>query len=401
MAHSVPAPVSIRTLDAFEAIRPFFQFISGPVWVKLAGGDPTLCDFVFGNPHEMPLAGFTAALQQWIVPQNQEWHAYKNNERHAQEVIAAALREQRGLPYEEDDIFVTNGAFAALAVTLNTLIDPGDEVIFVSPPWFFYEAQIVAAGGKAVRVRIDPTTFDLDVDAIQAAISPRTRAIIVNSPHNPTGKIYPAATLSALAALLSQASATQGRTIYLLSDEAYSRIIFDGNSYPSPSTFYPNSFLIYTYGKTLLTPGERLGYIALSPQMAERETVRRALFTTQFTIGYAFANALLQHAIADLDKLSIDIAHLQAKRDRLVRELRAIGYSVHLPEGTFYLLVKTPLPDDDAFMQLLSEQNILVLPGYVAEMPGYFRLSLTANDEMITRSLPGFAAAFARARAAV
>jgi aspartate aminotransferase len=379
----------------------FYRFASGPMAEKMGSGDPEICDFLFGNPHEMPLSGFTSALQRWGVPQNQEWHAYKMNERASQEIVAATLRSLRGLPYEEDDIFLTNGAFAALAVTLNAIVDTDDEVIFISPPWFFYEAMIVAARGKAVRVKMDAESFDLDIAAIQAAITPRTRAIIINSPHNPTGRIYPAETLTALARVLSEASQSQGQPIYLLSDEAYSRIIFDGRSYPSPATFYPNSFLIYTYGKTLLTPGERLGYIALSPQMANREAIRIALFTTQFAMGFAFPNALLQHALGDLEKLSIDIPHLQVKRDWMVGALREMGYSVHTPEGTFYLFVKSPLPDDEAFAELLSQYKVLVLPGIIAEAPGYFRISLTANDEMIQRSLPGFAAAIERAHARV
>ena len=394
-------PVSKRSLEVMGTIAPLYRFISGPLWDKISGSDAERCDFVFGNPHEMPLAGFTAALQRWLVPQNQEWHAYKNNERAAQEVVAATLRSVRGLPFEEDDIFLTNGAFAAIAVTLSAIVDPGDEVIFISPPWFFYEAMIVSAGGKAVRVKINPSNLDLDLDAIKAAITPRTRAIIVNSPHNPTGKIYPVETLTALARILSEASQANGQTIYLLSDEAYSRIIFDGTIFPSPVAFYPNSFLIYTYGKTLLTPGERLGYIALSPQMAERETLRTAILTAQFATGYAFPNALLQHSIGDLEKLSIDVEHLQVKRDWMVGALREMGYSVHTPEGTFYLLVKSPLPDDDAFVELLTDYDILVLPGNIAEMPGYFRISLTANDDMIRRALPGFAAAIERASASV
>ncbi len=393
-------PVSTRSHEIFNTMAPFFRFVSDSVWARRSG-DPSLCDFVFGNPHEMPLAGFTAALQRRLVPQNQEWHAYKLNEESSQRTIAAALREQRGVAYEPDDIFLTNGAFAALTVTLNAIVNPGDEVIFISPPWFFYEALIVGAGGKPVRVYVDAETFDLDIGAIQSAITPQTRAIIVNSPHNPTGKIYPPETLTALATLLTEASNANGRTIYLLSDEAYCRILFDGRSYPSPTTFYPNSFLIYTYGKTLLTPGERLGYIALSPEMAEGEALRLALFVTQFATGYAFPNALLQHAIGDLNKLSIDIAHLQEKRDWMVSALREMGYSVHTPEGTFYLLVKSPLADDSAFADLLAEYDILCLPGYVAEIPGYFRLSLTANDDMIKRALPGFAATLERARSLV
>ena len=391
-------PVSTRSLAVLETITTFYRFMSGPLSEKTATANAELCDFVFSNPHEMPLAGFTAALQREIVPRNKDWHAYKLNERASQEVVAATLRQLRGLPFEEDDIFLTNGAFAALAVTLNCIVDAGDEVIFISPPWFFYEAMIVGAGGKAVRVKIDAETFDLDINAIRAAITPRTRAIIINSPHNPTGKIYPAATLTALANVLSEASNASGKTIYLLSDEAYSRIIFDDNAYPSPVTFYPNTFLIYTYGKTLLTPGERVGYIALSPHMADRETVRVALFGTQFVTGFAFPNSILQHALGELEKLSIDVPHIQEKRDWMVGALRDMGYSVHLPEGTFYLVVKSPLPDDYAFAELLAEYNILVLPGVIAELPGYFRISLTANDEMIARSLPGFAAAIERVR---
>jgi aspartate aminotransferase len=307
------------------------------------------------------------------------------------------LRERRGLAFEADDILLTNGAFAALAVVLGTIINPGDEVIFLSPPWFFYEALIAAAGAQPVRVKIDPTTFDLDLDAIAAAIGPRTRAIIVNSPHNPTGKLYSAATLERLASLLSEASARIGHPIYLLSDEAYSRIVFDGRVYHSPTAFYSNTFLVYTYGKTLLTPGQRLGYVALPPTMPDREQLRTALFVSQLLTGFAFPNALLQHALGDLEQLSIDIPHLQRKRDLLVGALREIGYEVHIPEGTFYLLPRSPLPDDLAFIELLAEQNIFCLPGTVVELPGYIRISLTANDAMIERSLPGFAAALQKA----
>ncbi|HET9496395.1 MAG TPA: aminotransferase class I/II-fold pyridoxal phosphate-dependent enzyme, partial [Chloroflexia bacterium] len=273
----------------------------------------------------------------------------------------------------------------------------GDEVIYISPPWFFYEALILTYGARPVRVKIDPATFDLDLDAIAAAITERTRAIIVNSPNNPTGKIYPPETLSRLGALLTEASKRNGRRIYLLSDEAYSRIVFDGREYPSPTAFYPDSFLLYTYGKTLLTPGQRLGYIALPPTMTGREVLRNAIFAAQAMTGFAFPNALLQHAIGDLEKLSIDVGHLQQKRDRMVGALRDMGYSLHVPEGTFYLLVRSPIEDDWAFTTMLAERDVLCLPGTVVEEPGYFRISLTAGDEMIERSLPHFAAAMSEA----
>lgn len=368
------------------------NFMTKSVYARRAD-TPDVCDFVFGNPHEQPLRGFTTALHTWSIPQNKDWYAYKTNEPASQALIAQTLRQQRGMPFEADDILLTNGAFAALSVTLTAVTDPGDEVIFISPPWFFYEMLIGAVGATPVRVQCDLQTFDLDLAAIEAAITARTRAIIVNSPNNPTGKIYPPETLHRLADLLAMASERNGRAIYLLSDEAYSRIVFDGRACHSPTSMYANSFLLYTYGKTLLTPGQRLGYIALSPAMPNRPAWRDALFAAQITTGFAFPNALLQHALPDIEGLSIDVAHLQRKRDWLYTTLRELGYALHKPEGTFYLLVKSPLADDQAFIEILADHNILCLPGTVVELPGYFRVSLTANDAMIERALPGFAAA--------
>jgi len=385
-------PFSQRAANVMAAAAPIFRFaVESPIVQKR--GQPGICDFLFGDPHDLPTPAFAEALARWSVPQNKDWFAYKMSEPTAQKIVADTLRELRGLPFDPDDIFMTNGAFAALAVSIGALADPGDEIIFISPPWFFYEAMIVSHGVRPVRVKANPPAFDLDLDAIAAAITERTRAIIVNSPNNPTGRVYPPQTLVALARLLTEVSERIGRTIYLLSDESYSRIVFDGRDYPSPTAYYPNTFLLYTYGKTLLTPGQRIGYIALPPTMPHREDLRPALTASQLVTGYAFPNALLQHALPDLEKLSIDIEHLQEKRDRLLGALREMGYSVHMPEGTFYLLPRSPLADDWAFADLLAEHNVLVMPGSVVELPGHFRVSLTANDEMIERALPGFKAA--------
>ena len=364
--------------------------------------EPGIADFTLGNPHEMPLPTITEALQRWSVPQNKDWFAYKHSEPASQAIIAASLRERRGVAFDPEDIAMTNGAFAGLSVAMLAVTDPGDEVIYLSPPWFFYEPMIIAAGCMPVRVTLPPPNFDLDPEAVAGAITPRTRAIIVNSPHNPSGRIYPQAALTDLARVLTDASARHGRPIYLLSDEAYCRIVYEGRSYPSPTAFYPWSILIYTYGKTLLMPGQRLGYLALPPEMplAAREQLRGVLMIAQFITGHAFPNALLQHALADLDTLSIDVDHLQRKRDRMVAALHAAGYEVNAPEGTFYLLVRSPLDDDVAFTELLAQRDVFVLPGATAECPGYFRISLTANDEMIDRALPVFAAAMKDATAA-
>jgi len=361
-------------------------------------GDPRVSDFVLGNPHELALPAFVQALQSAVVPRDKNWFAYTMTDPGAARVVAASLRERVGLEVDTDDVFMTNGAFTGIAVALQTIVDPGDEVIFQSPPWFFHEPLIAWAGATPVRVKVDPRDFDLDLGAIESAITGRTRAIVVNSPHNPTGRIYPPTTLERLAQILRAASARHGRTIYLLSDEAYRRIVFDGRAFPSPARFYPSTFVIYTYGKQLLTPGQRLGYIALPATMPDRQEFRRMIPFTTILTGWGFPNALLQHALPDLEKTSIDIAHLQRKRDRFVGELRRIGYEVHVPEGTFYLTPRSPMSDDVAFSDLLAVRDVFVLPGALTEMPGYFRISLTASDDMIDRSLAGFAAALAEAK---
>src|SRR5690606_7396470 len=189
---------------------------------------PELANFAFGNPQEKALPDYVAALQRATVPQDKDWFAYTLSNPVAQETVRASLREWRGMDFAPEDILMTTGAFAGLYVSLWTLAGPGDEGIFISPPRFFSEAQITAVGAQPVRVKVTPLTFDLDLNAIADAITPRTRAIIINSPHNPTGRIYPPETLRALADLLTEASARQGRPIYLLSDEAYSRIVYDG-----------------------------------------------------------------------------------------------------------------------------------------------------------------------------
>jgi aspartate aminotransferase len=385
---------SRRVAAAGASLAPLIEFTSSSTWARRRGV-PGIADLTFGNPHEMPLPGYVAALQQWSTPLNKDWFAYKMSERDAQDVVAESLRRRYGVPFEADDVALTNGGFAALAVGLKLVVDPGDEVIYNLPPWFCYEALILDAGGAPVKVGIDMQTFDLDLEAIAAAITPRTRVVILNTPHNPTGKIYPPGTLERLAMLLDEASARNGRTIYVLSDEPYARIVFDNRQPHSPAAYYPDTLVAYSYGKVLLTPGQRIGYLAVAPGATERQQLRDGLIPAQIAAGWAFPNALLQHAIADLERLSIDIGHLQRKRDRMVQGLRDIGYQVHVPQGTFYLTPRSPIADDARFTELLAEQDVFVLPGRTFEMPGFFRISLTANDEMIERSLSGFADAWA------
>lgn len=321
------------------------------------------------------------------------------NEEPSRRSIAAAIGPRLGVAFAPEDICVTNGGFGAIASALRAVSGPGDEVIFISPPWFFYEPLIIAMGADAVRVRLQPPAFDLDPEAIAAAITPRTVAVLINTPHNPTGRVYPPEQLRALAAALTEASQRHGRPIHLLSDEPYYRIVFDDRRFTSPAAFYPATLVLYSYGKTLLSPGMRMGYIALAPGMPGASQLRESLFLAQVMTGWAFANADLQYALPQIEHLSIDVAALQRRRDRVIPALQAMGYQTTPPEGTFYAMVKSPLEDDREFTGILRRHGVLVLPGAVVEVPGWFRISLTANDQMVERGLPGFERALAEVTA--
>ena len=384
---------TINRIMTFE--DSLIRFFTESAWSTMDPTDPERADFVAGNPQELVQPAFVESIQRWAVPQDEHWYAYKFNEPYAQEAAASGLRDRRGILFEAADIFLTDGAFAALLLCIRTVADPGDEVLFLSPPWFFYEALIVGGGAEPVKVRVDMDTWDPDLDAIAAAITPRTRAVLINSPNNPTGRIYPPEVLERLAALLTEASERHDRPIYLISDEAYSRIVYDDRAFRSPTEFYPWSFLVYTYGKQLLTPGQRVGYVALPPTMPDREQVRNALMMGQLAFGgNGVPNAVMQRAMVDFETMSIDMKALEARRDRMVDGLRSSGYDLHSPEGTFYLLPRSPIEDDVAFTDRLARDKVYVLPGAVVEMPGRFRISLTANDEMVERALPIFETAF-------
>ena len=355
------------------------------------------CDFLAGTPQEIASRQYVDALKRWAEPRSTDWYGYKMAHRPAQQAAAKGLSAELGIAFHPDDILLTRGAHGALGAALGAVVDAGDEVIFVSPPWFFYEAMILGVGATPIKTRLSPPAYDLDLDAIAAAITPRTRMLLLNTPHNPTGRIFPAESLKALATLLHASSERNGRPIYILSDEAYSRILFDGNAMVSPASFYPRSLLVHTYSKSALAPGQRLGYLALPPDIPAKAELRQAMMAMGFASGNGLPDAIMQYALADIDLMSIDLASLQSKRDRMVAALRASGYELHVPEATFYLLVKAPIEDDAEFAGRLRRDNVLVLPGRTIDMPGYFRISLTATDDMIDRALPVFAAAMTAA----
>jgi aspartate aminotransferase len=388
----------VRKIDQLrDSIAPFMAFFSGP-FTRLKN-NPEIANFAVGNPQDFPMPAYVDSLREHLEPRRRDWFAYKDSEPRSRIAVARGLSKRTRLEWDPADVAMTNGGFAALAVAMRALVEPGDEVIFLSPPWFFYEFMILAADGVPVRLHLAPPAFEPDLEAIAAAITPRTRAIIFNSPHNPSGRVYPLDTLEALARTLTEASARIGHPIFLVSDEPYNRILFDGRTFHSPAEAYPHTVITYSYGKQLLAPGQRIGYLTVPPTMPDREAFRETVFVSQLATGYAFPNALLQHAIEDLEELSIDIAAMQRRRDRLVGALREIGYETTMPEGSFYVMARAPIPDDVAFTDLLAKHRVLVLPGTIVEVPGWFRISLTATDEMVEQGIPAFAAAYAEASA--
>src|SRR3954464_5512892 len=332
------AGLSRRAVATAEGMAPVLHFHFRS---RYGGrrGDPAICDLTFGNPHEFPLPALVEAIRERAVPQDKDWFAYKTSEPEPQAFVAQALARELELPFAPADIALTAGAFGAIAVAFRLLLDPGDEAIFSLPPWFCYAPMLLAADAVPRPVALTPGRFDLDLAAIEAAIGPRTRLVIINTPHNPTGRIYGRGELLALGRMLDRASARLGRRIYLLSDEPYRRLRFDGRGFTSPAAAYPWTLISYSYGKVLLAPGQRLGYLAVSPLMPEsdRQALRDVMFSAQMALGWCFPNAVMQYALADLEALSIDQAALTRRRDRLTAVLTRAGFDELPPEGTFYL----------------------------------------------------------------
>ncbi len=388
-----------RTERHRAAVAPFLSFFTG-AYASLEK-DPEAANFAVGNPHEFAMPSYVATLRDYVEPRDKDWYAYKLSEPEATSTVARSMSSVTGLDWDPLDVQMTNGGFAALAIAFRTLLEEGDEAVYLSPPWFFYELLIVGAGGVPVGVDLEMPYCPIDTAAIDAAITPRTRLVVINSPHNPSGRVLEPAELQVIADTLTAASRRIGHDIYIVSDEPYRRILFDGRTYHSPSEFYPHTIVTYSYGKQLLAPGMRIGYVTWPPTLSESERLhlRDDVFINQLSTGFSFPNADLQHALPDLEPQCVDMAAMQRRRDRMVGALRGYGYEATSPQGTFYIMARSPIADDEAFCALLNQHKVLVLPGAVVNTPGWFRISLTASDEMVDRGLPGFESAMREAKA--
>lgn len=379
--------MSMRAAEAKASVDLVTDFLAR---IQALTDDPDALDFTFGNPHEFPLPGLSAAIRTQIEPRSVDWFAYKTSEREAQEAVASGLRAELGLPFDPDDIAMTQGAFGAISLAFALLADAGDEVVIPVPGWFCYEPMLRAANLVPVRAPLAEGTFELDVEAIGRAITPRTRLVIVNSPANPTGRVYPKAAWEALADVLEDASQANGRRIWILSDEPYRRIRFDDVDFTSPAAVYASTVIDYSYAKVMLAPGQRIGYLALSPLLppAERAELQAAFMPIGLAIGWGFPDAIMQYAAPELETVSLDLAELTRKRDRMYGALSGAGFEVTKPEGTFYLWGRAPHGDGQGFCDALAKRGVYLMPGTLFDQPHHFRISLTATMDMIEQALP-------------
>jgi aspartate aminotransferase len=357
-------------------------------------GAGNIFDFTLGNPDIEPPAAFQRELLELAQNPLPGMHRYMNNAGYAETraAVAAKLSKDSGLQVSAGHVIMTCGAGGALNVVLKTILNPGEEVIILAPFFVEYKFYIDNHGGVPVEVWTNRETFRLDIDAIKGAITSRTRAILICSPNNPTGVIYPEESLRQLGDVLTKIHRDNGHLIYVISDEPYARIAFDGKHVPNIFPLVESSIIVTSHSKDLALPGERIGYLAANPRMdTALQFMEGAVFSNR-VLGFVNAPALMQRLVAKLQDESVDIAEYQAKRDLLVSELSAMGFSMVKPDGAFYLFPKSPLADDVEFVKLAQKHHILLVPGAGFGAPGFFRIAYCVDIGIIERSLPAWRA---------
>ena len=377
-----------RQLENASWIRRMFE---EGVRLKRERGADAVFDFSLGNPDLEPPSAVLDALRRVVAENPPGSHGYMPNPGYAEvrEAIANKLHRETGLDFTAEDVFMTVGAAGACNVILKSLLDPGDEVLVLAPYFAEYQFYIANHGGRMVPVETDDS-FLPDVEKIAEAITPRTRALILNTPNNPTGRVYPESVLRELDEMLRRA----GQPNTVLSDEPYKSFVYDGQRQPEVASSIANTAICNSWSKSLGLAGERIGYLALSPRLQDRAELRRACAFSNRTLGFVNAPAIWQRVILESLDETIDPAIYEQRRNVLCDALEAIGYEVKRPEGAFYVFLKTPIPDDIAFTRRLAEQGVLAVPGTGFGRAGYIRLSLTIPMEKIEGSIGGFDRAF-------
>jgi aspartate aminotransferase len=358
---------------------------------KAQYGADKVFDFSLGNPNLEPPAKVMEVFESLIRDPAPGQHAYMSNAGlvETRQAVADYLNTFNTPRFSLDEIVMTVGAGGALNVVLKTILNPGEEVVIPKPYFVEYNFYLDNHQGvpKLVETRPD---FSFNFDAMEAAMTEKTRAVLINSPNNPTGKVYSEGDLKQLGQLMTHYSKKHGQPIYLISDEPYRKIVYDGISVPSVFDVYPETVVVTSFSKDLSLPGERIGYIAAHPEISDKGMVMAGMVLCNRVLGYVNAPAMMQRAISRLLNDSVDISIYQRKRDRLCEALSSFGYDIQKPEGAFYLFPRTPIADDVAFVAALQEENILTVPGTGFGGPGHLRIAYCVSDQVIEGALPGF-----------
>ena len=380
-----------RSMQEGSWIRRMFEV---GIAMKSEYGVDKVFDLSLGNPIVEPPSIFKQELINFAQSLDTGRHRYMPNAGYPETraSVANMLSNETGLGFTQNDIVMACGAAGAANVVLRTILNPGDEVIILAP--YFGEYVYYIDNHQGVSIVVDTTQeFQLNIDSIREAISDRTRAIIINSPNNPSGAIYPEEDLTSLCSLLYQKQDEYGTEIFIISDEPYRRLIYDGLTYPQVFPHYGNTIIVNSHAKDLGLPGERIGYIAVHPSYGYKEELVDGFIFCTRTLGFVNAPALMQHVVKTLQGLTVDVAEYQRKRDYLYNSLTDLGYSVIKPQGAFYLFPKSPLDDDVSFVDALQEWNVLTVPGKGFGTPGHFRISYCVEDWVLEGAVQGFAQA--------
>jgi aspartate aminotransferase len=376
-------------LERASWIRRMFEI---GLQMRRERGAENVFDYSIGNPDVEPPAPVIAALRRVVAEDRPRSHGYMPNAGfpEVRAVVAERIAARTGLAFTAEDVLMTCGAAGAINTVLKSILDPGDEVIVLNPYFPEYRFYIENHQGRVVPVETRED-FLPDVNRIAAAITPRTRAIILNSPNNPTGAVYPAEVLRDLNRIVRE-------PIVLISDETYRPLVYDGLTPPETLALVERAVLAWSWSKAMAVAGERIGYLALSPRLAELEELRAACTFANRILGYINAPAIWQWVVAQVPEVTVDVGQYEAKRNLLCDALQGMGYAAPRPQGSFYCVPRTPIADDLVFIRLLQDEGILAVPGRGFGRAGYMRLSLTIRRDEIERSLPGFARALQRSK---
>lgn len=377
-------------LENASWIRRMFELGSE---LKAKHGAENVFDFSLGNP-DLPAPPEVAAALREFADHAEEPFAFgympNGGFPWLRAKLATHLSEEQGLPLSAEDVILTNGAAGALNTFFRAVLDPGSEVLTFAPYFVEYGFYCANHGGKLIPVPAKPENFAPDIEQLEKNISPATRALLINSPHNPTGVVYTAEELKEIVRVLETKSREYGHPIWLIADEPYRFLAYDGATVPSVLPLYPYAVAISSLSKNLSMPGERIGYIAISPNLPEKEKLMAGLTLANRILGFVNPPVIGQHILEKAMGASVDVGIYEKRRNLMAKTLEDAGYEFTMPAGAFYFFPKAPGGDDIAFTQKLLEQNILAVPGSGFGCPGYFRLAFCVDEAVIKNAAEGF-----------